>query len=171
MKFNEKIAKKLAALGLSSAVVLAGAGTVAYFEGKNNTAYLDPVKIWTICYGETRGVRKGDYRTDEQCLESLAHELVKHDKQMLKYIRVPLTDKEHAAYLSFTYNLGVGAFSKSTLLKKLNQGEFEAACKELDKWVYAGGKKLNGLVKRRAAEKEMCLEGVKERGLLNEDHK
>jgi lysozyme len=82
-----------------------------------------------------------------------------------------LTDKEHAAYLSFTYNLGVGAFSKSTLLKKLNQKEFEAACKELDKWVYAGGKKLNGLVKRRAAEREMCLEGVKERGLTNEDHK
>lgn len=168
MKFNEKIAKKLTVVGLSSALVLSG-GIVSYFEGKSNTAYLDPVKIWTICYGETRGVKKGDYKTDEQCLESLAHELVKHDKQMMKYIRVPLTDKEHAAYLSFTYNLGVGAFSKSTLLKKLNQKEFEAACKELDKWVYAGGKKLNGLVKRRAAEREMCLEGVKERGLINEN--
>jgi lysozyme len=109
--------------------------------------------------------------TDEQCLDQLAEDLVKHDKQMMRYINVPLSDKEHAAYLSFAYNLGIGAFSRSTLLKKLNRKEFEAACKELDKWVYAGGKKLNGLVKRRAVEKEMCLEGVKERGLLNENHK
>jgi len=167
---NKNVSFWLKALGLSSAIVLSGS-IVSHFEGKSNTAYLDPVKIWTICYGETRGVKKGDYKTDEQCLESLAHELVNHDKQMMRYIRVPLTEKEHAAYLSFTYNLGVGAFSKSTLLKKLNQKEFEDACKELDKWVYAGGKKLNGLVKRRAVEKQMCLEGVKERGLLNEDHK
>jgi lysozyme len=163
--------KKLAAYGLGGAVALSGAYLVAPWEGKENKAYVDPVGILTICYGETKGVKKGDYKTDQQCLESLAHELVKHDKQMMKYIRVPLTDKEHAAYLSFTYNLGVGAFSKSTLLKKLNQKEFEAACKELDKWVYAGGKKLNGLVKRRAAEREMCLEGVKERGLINENRK
>jgi lysozyme len=164
--------KKLAAYGLGGAVALSGAYLVAPWEGKENKAYVDPVGILTSCYGHTGPeLKKGQVFTDEQCLNQLAEDLVKHDKQMMRYIRVPLTDKEHAAYLSFTYNLGVGAFSKSTLLKKLNQKEFEAACKELDKWVYAGGKKLNGLVKRRAAEREMCLEGVKERGLINEDHK
>lgn len=164
--------KKLAAYGLGGAVALSGAYLVAPFEGKENSVYLDPVNILTSCYGHTgQELKKGQTFTDKQCLDQLAVDLVKHDKQMLQYVRVPLTDKEHAAYLSFTYNLGVGAFSESTLLKKLNQKEFEAACKELDKWVYAGGKKLNGLVKRRAAEKQMCLEGVKERGLLNEDHK
>ena len=164
--------KKLAAYGLGGAVALSGAYLVAPWEGKENRVYVDPVGILTSCYGHTGPeLKKGQVFTDEQCLNQLAEDLVKHDKQMMRYIRVPLTEKEHAAYLSFTYNLGVGAFSKSTLLKKLNQKEFEAACKELDKWVYAGGKKLNGLVKRRAAEREMCLEGVKERGLINENRK
>lgn len=159
----KSIYKKLAAYGLGGAIALSGAYLVAPWEGKENKAYVDPVGIYTICYGQTANVKKGDYKTDEQCLESLADELVKHDKQMRQYINVAITDKEHAAYLSFVYNVGVGNFRNSTLLKKLNQKEFESACKELDKWVYAGGKKLNGLVRRRAAEKEMCLEGVAER--------
>ena len=162
MKFNQNIAKHLQALGLSSALVLAGAGTVSYYEGKSNPAYPDPVGIWTICYGETKGVRQGDYKTDEECLNSLAEELTDHHKKMMLYIKTPISVKEEAAYLSFTYNVGVGAFSKSTLLKKLNEGKRVEACNQLLRWDKAGGKRLKGLTLRREAENKLCLEGVKE---------
>lgn len=162
MKLNPKIAKVLAGLGLSAAAVMAGSGTVSYFEGKENRAYVDPVGIYTICYGETRGVKKGDYKTDEECLESLASELVEHEKGMLKVVKVPLSTKEQAAYLSFTYNLGVKAFTNSTLLRKLNSGDRVGACNELLRWNKANGKVLNGLTKRRQEENKLCLEGVNE---------
>lgn len=162
MKFNQKIAKHLSGIGLSAALVLAGAGTVSYYEGVSNKAYLDPVGIWTICYGETKGVDKGDYKTDEECLESLAEELSIHHKQMMAYIKVPLSEKEEAAYLSFTYNVGVGAFSKSTLLRKLNSGDRVGACNQLLRWDKAGSKKLKGLTLRRQSENKLCLEGVQE---------
>ena len=162
MKFNQKIAKHLSGIGLSAALVLAGAGTVSYYEGASNKAYLDPVGIWTICYGETKGVNKGDYKTDEECLDSLAEELTEHHKKMVMYIKTPISQKEEAAYLSFTYNVGVGAFSKSTLLKKLNSGDRVGACNQLLRWDKAGGKKLKGLTLRRQSENKLCLEGVQE---------
>lgn len=162
MKLNPKIAKALAGLGLSAAAVLAGSGTVSYFEGKENRAYVDPVGIYTICYGETKDVKKGDYKTDDECLESLASELVAHEKGMLKVIKVPLSTKEQAAYLSFTYNLGVRSFTNSTLLKKLNAGDRLGACNELLRWDFANGKRLTGLTKRRQEENKLCLEGVNE---------
>ena len=162
MKFNQKIAKHLSGIGLSAALVLAGAGTVSYYECKSNPAYPDPVGIWTICYGETKGVLQGDYKTDEECLDSLAEELTDHHKKMMLYIKTPISVKEEAAYLSFTYNAGVGAFSKSTLLKKLNEGQRVEACNQLLRWDKAGGKRLKGLTLRRESENKLCLEGVKE---------
>lgn len=162
MKFNQKLAKHLSGIGLSAALVLAGAGTVSYYEGVSNKAYLDPVGIWTVCYGETKGVKKGDYKTDEECLDSLAEELTEHHKKMVMYIKTPISEKEEAAYLSFTYNVGVGAFSKSTLLKKLNSGDRVGACDQLLRWDKAGGKKLKGLTLRRQSENKLCLEGVQE---------
>lgn len=162
MKFNQKIAKHLTGIGLSAALVLAGAGTVSYYEGVSNKAYLDPVGIWTICYGETKGVNKGDYKTDEECLDSLAEELTEHHKKMVMYVKTPISQKEEAAYLSFTYNVGVGAFSKSTLLKKLNSGDRVGACNQLLRWDKAGGKRLKGLTLRRESENKLCLEGVQE---------
>ena len=162
MKFNQRIAKHLSGIGLSAALVLAGAGTVSYYEGVSNKAYLDPVGIWTICYGETKGVAKGDYKTDEECLDSLAEELTEHHKKMVMYINTPISEKEEAAYLSFTYNVGVGAFSKSTLLKKLNSGDRVGACNQLLRWDKSGGKKLKGLTLRRQSENKLCLEGVQE---------
>ena len=158
---NKNVSFWLKALGLSSALVLSGS-IVSHFEGKSNTSYLDPVGIWTICYGETRGVRQGDYKADEECLNSLAEELTDHHKKMMLYIKTPISVKEEAAYLSFTYNVGVGAFSRSTLLKKLNSGKRLEACAQLLRWDKAGGKRLKGLTLRREAENKLCLEGVQE---------
>lgn len=166
MKINGRIAKKLTTLGLTAALVLAGAGTVSHFEGKSNKAYLDPVSIITICYGQTKDVKLGQYKTDDECLESLADELVTHNSKMMVSIKVPISVKEHAAYLSFVYNVGNSAFDRSTLLRKLNVGNKVGACAELLRWDKAGGKTLKGLTLRRQAENKLCLDGVKENEAL-----
>lgn len=163
MKINQIIAKKLAAYGLSGALILAGAGTISFYEGKVNKVYVDPVGILTSCFGHTDPeLKKGQTFTDDECFEQLAIDLVEHDKGMMRYIRVPLSDKEHAAYLSFTYNLGVNAFASSTLLKKLNKEDRVGACNELLRWDKAKGKILAGLTKRRQDENKLCLEGAAE---------
>jgi len=78
-------------------------------------------------------------------------------KGMVACIHVPIAQHEFDAYLSFTYNVGAGAFCRSTLAKKLNEGKYEEACTELKKWVYAGGKTLPGLVNRREQEYKKCM--------------
>lgn len=163
MKINQTIAKKLAAYGLSGALVLAGAGTISFYEGKENKVYVDPVGILTSCYGHVDPeLKKGQTFTDDECFEQLAEDLVSHDKGMMRNVKVELSEKEHAAYLSFTYNLGVKAFANSTLLRKLNNEDRVGACNELLRWNKANGKVLSGLTKRRQEENKLCLEGVAE---------
>lgn len=158
---KSSLTKKLLAYGFTAAVAMSGGYLVAPNEGKVNSTYLDPVGIATSCYGHTGPELKiGQKYTDAQCLDQLAKDLSTHDKQMMNLIRVPLTDYQHAAFLSFTYNVGVGNFKSSTMLRKLNSKDYEGACEELSKWVYAKKKILPGLVKRREAEKEMCLNGI-----------
>jgi lysozyme len=74
-----------------------------------------------------------------------------------KLVKVPLSQNQFDALVSFEYNVGYGNFSKSTLLRKLNLKDYIGASKEFDKWVYANKKKLTGLVKRRKSEKELFL--------------
>lgn len=138
-------------------------GLVGTFEGLRTVAYRDPVGIPTVCYGETRGVHMGDRYTVEQCKAMLGNSLVQYETGMLRCIRQPekVPDKSYVAFLSFTYNVGVGAFCGSTLAKKVNRGDLIGACNELPKWVKAKGITLPGLVKRRAEEKTLCLEGAR----------
>lgn len=152
------LTKKLLAYGFTAAVALSGGYLIAPNEGKVNSTYIDPVGIATSCYGHTGPeVKLGQKFTDEQCLDQLAKDLSAHDKQMMNLVRVPLTDYQHAAFLSFTYNVGVGNFKSSTMLRKLNSKDYEGACEELSKWVYAKKQKLNGLVTRRQQEKAVCM--------------
>lgn len=152
------LTKKLLAYGFTAAVALSGGYLIAPNEGKVNSTYIDPVGIATSCYGHTGPeVKLGQKFTDEQCLDQLAKDLSAHDKQMMNLVRVPLTDYQHAAFLSFTYNAGVGNFKSSTMLRKLNSKDYEGACEELSKWVYAKKQKLNGLVTRRQQEKAVCM--------------
>jgi lysozyme len=146
--------------GFSAAVVLAST-LVVKWEGKENSTYIDPVGVPTVCYGHTGPeVKLGQRFTDEQCLKTLADDLKKHDELLLKKVKVPMNDYIHAALLDFTFNVGIGNLSYSSLLTYLNMRDYRAACEELSKWVYAKKKKLNGLVARRADEKAMCLQGV-----------
>lgn len=131
---------------------------VMYFEGRENHAYIDPVGIPTICYGSTHGVRIGDYKSNRDCDALLEKELTSFAVQVHKEILIPVKPNVLAALTSFSYNVGMANFRKSTLLKKLNAGDVRGACRELPRWVYAKGKKLNGLVKRRQKEMELCLQ-------------
>lgn len=136
---------------------------VGGFEGLRTVAYRDPVGIPTICFGETKNVRMGMTATVEECKGMLTESLVEHERGMAKCLRDPdsIPDKTYGAFVSFTYNVGVGAFCRSTLARKANAGDLASACNQLLFWTRAGGIKLPGLVKRREAERELCLEGLK----------
>lgn len=151
------IQKKLAALGLSTALVTGGT-LVATHEGKENQVYLDPVGILTSCYGHTGPeLKPGQTFTDEQCLEQLAVDLVKHDKQLRSVVKVPMSEGEHAAYLSAVYNYGIGNFRTSTALKLLNEGKRKDACVEAIRFVFSAKMFFKGLLNRRIDEAKVCL--------------
>lgn len=155
----KNIKEKLAILGLSSALVTSGI-LVANFEGKENKPYLDPVNILTVCYGSTHNIIRDKTYTDEECLDILADDLKEHDRQLLSLVKVPINSNQHAAFLSFIYNVGYLKFRTSTLLRKLNSGNYVEACNQLLRWDKAGGKVLRGLTRRRIAENKLCLTPV-----------
>ena len=86
-------------------------------------------------------------------------DLLKH-AQALECVKRPMSDGQKAAFLSFSFNVGNGAFCSSTLVRKANAGDMPGACAELSRWTYAGGKQLLSLIKRRAAERKLCEEGM-----------
>lgn len=150
---------------LARNTVLAGVlvSLVGGFEGLRTVAYLDPVGIPTVCFGETKGVKLGDRYTKEECKDMLKESLVEHERGMRKCLGRPddIPDLTYGAFLSFTYNVGVGAFCKSTMARKANAGDLVGACNELPRWTKAKGITLPGLVTRREEEKKMCLDGLK----------
>lgn len=143
-----------------SIVLVALTGLVGGFEGLREYAYRDPVGIPTICFGETRGVHIGDHKTAAECKTMLGDRLIEFSSGVDKCLVVPVPDKTYEAFVSFAYNVGVGAFCKSTLVKKANQEDVLGACDELLKWNRAGGIVLPGLDARRKAERELCRAGV-----------
>lgn len=145
-----------------SAIFATLVALVGGFEGLRTYAYRDPIGIPTICYGETRGVKMGQTKTVEECKEMLGTRLIEFssgiDKCLANEDKLP--DKTYGAFVSFAYNVGVGAFCGSTLAKKANAGDLVGACNELPRWTRAGGLVLPGLVKRRAEERTLCLSGL-----------
>lgn len=133
---------------------------VGYFEGRSLLAYLDPVGIPTLCDGITHGVELGQTATDAECDALLAAELGAAITAVDQLAQRPQPDTRRAALGSFVYNVGAGAFASSMLLRKLNAGDPASACAELSRWVYAKGRKLAGLVKRRQAERQLCEVGL-----------
>ncbi len=147
--------KRTASAGLVMAVVSIGA-----FEGLRTDAYLDPVGIPTICYGHTRGVEIGDQVNAQECHDLLTVEVQEYLQAVDDFIFVPMPDTRRAALTSFAYNVGIANFKRSTLRKLMNEGKTRAACDELSRWVFARGIKFRGLVRRREAERQMCLKGL-----------
>lgn len=152
---NENNRRIAATLTVTAAAVT----SIAFYEGFRSEAYRDVTGVPTIGYGQTKNVKMGDVITPERAMLQLQESAAEHAKEMAKCIKVPVTQGEFDAYSSFTYNVGVGTFCRSTLNKKLNAGDYAGACKELLKWTYAGGKQYPGLVKRRQEEYVRCIGG------------
>lgn len=132
-----------------------GLAFIKQAEGCSLTAYKDSVGVWTIGVGHTRGVKPGDTCTDEQAEQYLLDDLESVYSDIEALVEVPLSQGQFDALCSWVFNLGGPALRGSTLLKLLNQGNYDAARAQFGKWVKAGGETLPGLVKRRAAEAAM----------------
>lgn len=159
MQIPDTLKSRLAARA-GAGVLAAAAALVGWYEGRSLAAYIDPVGIPTICDGYTHGVRLGDVASPEKC-DALTAQEVGKALAVVDRSAPGLPDGPRVALASFVYNVGPGAYSGSTLLRKLRAGDIIGACKELPRWVYAGGRKLAGLVKRRNAEMQICLSGLR----------
>lgn len=148
--------RRLIVGGTAGALSLATA-VVSQFEGYHPSAYRDSVGIPTICYGHTGDVDMGQTLSRAECKKLLAGDLGNAFEAVDRHVETDLPPARRAALASFVYNVGEGKFARSTLLKRLNAGKVRAACDELNRWVYAGGRKLAGLVKRRATERDLCM--------------
>lgn len=131
---------------------------VKSFEGFFGHAYRCPAGVWTIGYGTTRGVKPGDYCTQDEAEQWLADELNEKAEGVSRLVTVDLNQNQFDALCSFAYNVGTGALQKSTLLRKLNAGDYQEAADQFPLWTKGGGKTLPGLVRRRAAERDLFLE-------------
>jgi lysozyme len=129
------------------------------FEGCKLKAYKDPVGIWTIGYGHTSAAGEPDVTegltiTQAEAEAILKRDLIKYEKPVADLVKVPLSQHQFDVLVDFAYNAGVGNLKSSTLLKRVNAGDFDAVPNELMKWTKAKGKELPGLVRRRRAESE-----------------
>lgn len=153
-------------------LITGGAGAVAIaaallgghdgLEGRRYIPYRDVAGVLTICDGHTgKDIIPGKRYTDAECDALLGKDLKRVKAQVDPLIKVSIPESERAAFYSFAYNVGTGAFARSTLLKKLNAGDHAGACNELKRWTYAGGRQWKGLVTRREIEREVCTWGQK----------
>lgn len=139
-----------------------GMALIKQFEGCKLTAYQDSVGVWTIGYGWTQPVdgkpiRAGMTIKQETAERLLKTGLVSYESDVSRLVKVSLTQGQFDALVSFTYNLGARSLSTSTLLRKLNAGDYAGAADEFLRWNKAGGKVLNGLTRRREAERALFL--------------
>lgn len=135
---------------------------VGGWEGLSLVAYRDIGNVPTVCYGETRGVKMGDKYTKAECDAMLEKALIQFESGLDRCMATPtpLPVKTKVALVSWSYNVGIGAACKSTLVRLANQGEYTSACNQLSRWNRDNGKVINGLTKRRESERRLCLDGL-----------
>ncbi|HCU16508.1 MAG: lysozyme [Enterobacteriaceae bacterium] len=139
-----------------------GINLIKQFEGCKLTAYQDIANVWTIGYGWTqqvdgKPVTAGMTITQQKADDLLKQGVVQYENGVNTLVKVQINQNQFDALVDFTYNLGVNALKGSTLLKKLNAGDYAGAANEFPKWNKAGGKELAGLTRRREAEKSLFL--------------
>jgi lysozyme len=136
---------------------------IKQFEGCRYSPYRDSVGLWTVGYGHLIGDGKslpsGDNRvfTQDEIDAFLVNDLTRTESGINMLVRVTLTQNQFDALCSFCYNLGIGTFQKSTLLKDINASMWDAAANDLLKFHFAGGVSQPGLVKRRQAEHDLFI--------------
>lgn len=159
---TKKIIKRVAVgtLSLSSAGLIA----ITQFEGFSDKTYI-PIEgdVPTAGYGHTGPevfrLPIGTYISKDQALKWLAEDTQVAQDAIKRCVKVPLSQQEFDAYTSFAFNVGGSNFCNSTLLKRLNSGDYYGACKELHRWVYSQGRFVDGLKNRREMESLICLKG------------
>ncbi|MDC9592489.1 lysozyme [Xenorhabdus sp. IM139775] len=137
-----------------------GINKLKSYEGLRLKAYPDPATgsvPWTIGYGHTKGVKPGQVITVQQAEAFLRQDLIPIYGAIERLVKVPITQGQFDALCSFIFNLGIGNFTHSTLLKKLNAGDYQGAAGEFLKWDRANGKELTGLCMRRESEQKTFL--------------
>ncbi|MDC9597347.1 lysozyme [Xenorhabdus anantnagensis] len=137
-----------------------GINKLKNYEGLRLRAYSDPAtgaEPWTIGYGHTRGVKPEQVITAQQADAFLYQDLVPIYGAIQRLVKVPLTQGQFDALCSFIFNLGIGNFTHSTLLKKLNVGDYQGAAGEFLKWDHADGHELADLRVRRESEQQTFL--------------
>ncbi|BAP37179.1 hypothetical protein AS4_22390 [Acinetobacter guillouiae] len=139
-----------------------GVDLICGFEGLELKAYDDGVGVCTIGYGTTiyphgKAVQYGDTCTIEQAKTYMQYDIRRFEQAVSAAVNVPLNQNQFDALVSLSYNIGIGAFKNSTLLKLLNASDYYAASHQFDVWIKAGGKTVQGLVNRRAVEKTLFL--------------
>ena len=153
------IKARLVGFGASAAIVAAG-GLAYQFEGEIRQTYVDPVGVLTACVGHTGpDVAIGQEFTEYECTEKFIADL-RTAEAAVNRCTPGLPEAMKPSLVSFTFNVGSGNYCRSTLAKLANDGDHVGACKQLYRWVYAGGRVLPGLVRRREAEAQSCLAAV-----------
>ena len=146
--------KHIATISLSATALVA----LLLHEGYRENAYLPLAgDVPTIGFGTTSGVKLGDKTTPEKALSVAMRDVQAFEGALKECVTVPLSQNEYDAYISLSYNIGSGAFCRSTLVRRLNQGDYIGACNQILRWDQFKGKPLAGLAKRRQEEYRKCL--------------
>jgi lysozyme len=144
---------RVAALALSASALVG----IASWEGFVGQSYQDIVGVWTIGFGTTEGVKKGQTIDPVKALQRKITDISKFEGAIKQCVTVPLHQYEYDAFLSLAYNIGPRAFCGSTLVRRLNEGKYDVACREILRWNRAGGQVVKGLDNRRQAEYRQCI--------------
>jgi lysozyme len=138
-----------------------GLALIKRFEGLSATPYLCPAGWWTIGFGAVCGpdgqpvTATTPHITEDEAETLLRRDVALAERAVLRLIEVPLADGQFDALVSFTFNLGAGALQRSTLRRKVNREEHPEVPEEFRKWIWGGGKRLAGLVRRREEEAQL----------------
>ena len=134
-----------------------GLSLIKKFEGCELYAYQCSAGVWTIGYGHTKDVEPGMQITKEDAEEILVEELHEYESYINDFVTAPLSQNQFDALVSWVYNLGPANLKSSTMLKVLNAGDYDEVPAQMKRWNKAGGKRLEGLIRRREAESLLFL--------------
>lgn len=151
-----QLKRKAIVLSCTSAITIA-LTLISYLEGIKYKSYYDVTGVLTVCYDHTgNDIIQNKIYTKQECDALLQKDFIKIQRQVDALVKVSLDNHTKASLYSFAYNVGILAFSHSTLLKKLNAGDQHGACEEMKRRIYAGGKVWKGLINRREMESALC---------------
>ena len=151
MSIIQNHGKKIGAAALCASLVVG-------FEGMRHTVYYDVIGVPTYCVGETKNPHPGHVYSTAECMNILEGRLAEFQRGVDACVHVSVPDTREAALVSLAYNIGTGAFCRSSVVRALNEGRVGEACNDFLKFNRAGGVVFPGLTRRREAEWKLCLE-------------